>query len=403
MTSGDAQPKPDARVAYQLLGECGQKIWGRDAAVLLEQVLLRAGLEPFPSDEAPSSRDEEAFPRDGTIAIFRIDYFFDRSAVKLLLATPDSAIVEWQDSKLAQPVAVLCAVSEADRWRALILGGACSKEDLPQGIALIDAANPPTVFEDQVRKRSHPLIRAINEATRDEIETRTFELAYKGVTDLVTKHVFPRPAFYATRFAARLGVKPNTVTAVSLLLVLVVLYLFANDQLALGLGLGFAMSFLDTVDGKLARVTQTSSTFGNYFDHLIDMLHPPLWWIAWWWGVGAALGPEPSWWNAAGIATFAGYIALRLQEWSFIATFGVRIHTWRRWDSRFRLISSRRNPNLILLSAAALYGRPDLGLAAIALWTLGCLAIHGVRWMQAWLEVRRSGPLSSWLEDARTS
>jgi phosphatidylglycerophosphate synthase len=160
------------------------------------------------------------------------------------------------------------------------------------------------------------------------------------------------------------------------------------------------MSFLDTVDGKLARVTQTSSRFGNYFDHLIDMLHPPLWWIAWWWGAGAALDPQPGWWNAAGIAVFAGYIALRLLEWSFIATFGVRIHTWRRWDSRFRLISSRRNPNLILLSAATLCGRPDLGLAAVALWTVGSFAIHGVRWVQAWLEVRRSGPLRSWLEDA---
>jgi len=392
MTSDETQFRADARITYQLLGTCSQKIWGRDVAVLLAELLRRQGIEPFASGG-------EASARESYVAIFRVDYFFDRSAVKLLLASPGSAIVEWRDSGRAQPVAVLCAAREADRWRASILAEPRSKEDLPQGIELIDAANPPTVFEDQVRKRSHPLILAVNEATRDEIETRTFELAYKGVTDIVTKHVFPRPAFYATRFAARRGVKPNTVTAVSLLLVFVVLELFAKDQLAIGLCVGFAMSFLDTVDGKLARVTQTSSTFGNYFDHIIDMVHPPLWWIAWWWGVGTGLDPQPGWWNAAGIVSFAGYIALRLQEWNFIATFGVRIHTWRRWDSRFRLISSRRNPNLILLTAATLCGRPDFGLAAVALWTLGCLAIHGMRWMQAWLEVRRSGPLSSWLED----
>jgi phosphatidylglycerophosphate synthase len=393
MTSDDAQLETNARVAYQLLGTCSHKIWGRDVAMLLEQLLVRQGLEPLPSDE-------EALLTDGSIAIFRVDYFFDRSAVKLLLASPGSAIVEWRSSGRAQPLAVLCAAYDADRWRALILGEPRSKEDLPQGTELIDAAKPPTVFEDQVRKRSHPLILAVNEMTCDEIENRTFELAYKGVTDIVTKYVFPRPAFYATQLAAKLGVKPNAVTAASLLLVVVVLDLFAQNELALGLCAGFAMSFLDTVDGKLARVTQTSSTFGNYFDHVIDMVHPPLWWIAWWWGVGTGLDPQPGWWNAAGIAVFAGYIALRLQEWNFIATFGVRLHTWRRWDSRFRLISSRRNPNLILLSVATLGGRPDLGLAAVALWTLGCLAIHGVRWMQAWLEVRRSGPLSSWLEDA---
>lgn len=394
MTSEQNPSSSGARIAYQLLGSCSQKIWGRDVAVLLAELLRRQGIEPYPEGGEASAQQDD-------VVIFRVDYFFDRSAVKLLLASPGSAIVEWQDSGYAQPLAVRCAARDAERWRALILEEPRPKVDLPQGIQLIDAANPSTVFEDQVRKRSHPLILAVNEATRDEIEHRTFELAYKGVTDVVTKHVFPRPAFYATRFAARLGVKPNTVTTLSLLLVFVVLDLFAKGQFALGLCLGFAMSFLDTVDGKLARVTQTSSPFGNYFDHAIDMVHPPFWWIAWWWGVGIGLNPQPSWWNAAAIATFVGYIALRLQEWNFIATFGVRLHTWQRWDSRFRLISSRRNPNLILLSAATLCGRPDLGLAAIALWTLGCLAIHAVRWIQAWLEVRSSGPLGSWLEDSQ--
>jgi len=392
MITEEPRIRPDARIAYQLLGECQQKIWGREVAVLLAELLHRQGIEPLAASGGTLA------PED-SVALFRVDYFFDRSAVKLLLAPPGSAIVEWRDSGRAQPVAACCAASDADAWRALILGEPRARQDLPHGIELIDAANPPTVFEDQVRKRSHPLIRRIDASTRSEIERRTFELAYKGVTDIVTKYVFPRPAFYATQLAARFGVQPNTVTALSLLLVFVVLYLFAEGRFALGLVLGFAMSFLDTVDGKLARVTQTSSRFGNYFDHLIDMIHPPLWWIAWWWGAGIALDPVPGWWNAAGVAVFAGYIALRLLEWSFSATFGVRIHTWRRWDSQFRLISSRRNPNLILLSAATFCGRPDLGLAAIALWTAASLAIHGVRWTQAWITFRRSGPLCSWLED----
>jgi len=393
MASEAAEPNSGARIAYELLGAGDQKIWGREVAVLLAELLRRQGVEPLPTDVGD-------FPKVDGVAIFRVDYFFDRSAVQLLLGSPGSAIVEWRDAGRVQPLAVRCSLHAADRWRASILGEPCSRADLPSDATLIDAANPPTVFEDQVRKRSHPLILPVNDATREEIESRSFELAYKGVTDLVTKYAFPRPAFYATRLAARLGVKPNTVTTASLLLVFVVIALFARGQFGLGLCLGFAMSFLDTVDGKLARVTQTSSTFGNYFDHVIDIVHPPLWWIAWWWGAGAGLDPQPGWWNAAGIATFAGYVALRLLEWNFIATFGVRLHTWRRWDSSFRLISSRRNPNLILLSAATLCGRPDLGLAALALWTLACLAIHGVRWLQAWFEVRRSGPLHSWLEDA---
>jgi phosphatidylglycerophosphate synthase len=38
---------------------------------------------------------------------------------------------------------------------------------------------------------------------------------------------------------------------------------------------------LDTVDGKLARVTVTSGRFGHCFDHIIDLIHPPVWYILW--------------------------------------------------------------------------------------------------------------------------
>jgi hypothetical protein len=61
-----------------------------------------------------------------------------------------------------------------------------------------------------------------------------------------------------------------------------------------------------------------------------------------------------------------------------------------------RLITARRNPNLLLLSASLLAGRPDLGILAVAWWTAVCFVIHGLRIAQAAL-VRRHGPLRSWL------
>ena len=391
MKPEETQSGQNVPAAYQILGTCDRKVWGRNVSELLEQVLLRAGLEPI-------QPESDAFPKDGNIAIFRVDYFFDRWAVQLILSTPDSVIVECGDAGNVRPVAVFCAAEKADRWRELLLGEAICESDLPDGVKLIDAEHPSLIFNDKLRKQSRPLILALDDETRREIERKTFALAYKGVTDFVTKYVFPRPAFHATRMAAEMGLKPNTVTAASLLLVFVVLYLFSEGQFALGLGVGFLMSFLDTVDGKLARVTQTSTAFGNRFDHSIDMIHPPLWWLAWWSGVDPA--PEPSWWNAAGMTAVFGYIALRLQEWHFRSAFGVRIHTWQQFDSRFRLFTSRRNTNLVLLAIATAFGRPDLGLAWVALWTLGSLGIHGVRWIQGWLEFRRSGPLGSWLESA---
>jgi phosphatidylglycerophosphate synthase len=62
-------------------------------------------------------------------------------------------------------------------------------------------------------------------------------------------------------------------------------WLFWQGHLLPGLIPAWGMTFLDTVDGKLARTTMTSSRWGNLFDHGVDLLHPPFWWLAWWHGI----------------------------------------------------------------------------------------------------------------------
>src|SRR3546814_1645470 len=66
----------------------------------------------------------------------------------------------------------------------------------------------------------------------------------------------------------------------------------------------------------------------------------------------------------------AGYGLGRLCEGYFIRRFGFSIFVWRRFDSLSRLITARRNPNMILLGLGWLAGRPDIGLLAVVLWTL---------------------------------
>src|SRR3546814_10469962 len=89
---------------------------------------------------------------------------------------------------------------------------------------------------------------------------------YKGATDLVTKWVWPWPAFHATKLCARLGITPNQVTFASLLLVIAAFYWFWHGNWWPGLLAAWGMTFLDTVDGKLARITLKSSKLGNVFD-----------------------------------------------------------------------------------------------------------------------------------------
>jgi phosphatidylglycerophosphate synthase len=155
---------------------------------------------------------------------------------------------------------------------------------------------------------------------------------------------------------------------------------------------------LDTVDGKLARCTGASSKWGNVLDHGIDLIHPPFWWWAWAHGLAAYGTPlEPVYQSMLIASIVIGYVAQRLIEGIFIARFGIHIHVWQRIDSQFRLITARRNPNMVILVGAMLFGRPDTGLELVALWTILSLIFHAVRLAQANSARDRGSPVESWL------
>jgi phosphatidylglycerophosphate synthase len=201
------------------------------------------------------------------------------------------------------------------------------------------------------------------------------------------------------RWCARLGIAPNTVTGVGFFLMLLACYLFAIGQFALGLTAGWIMTYLDTVDGKLARVTVSSSRFGHLLDHGMDFVHPPFWYIYW----GTALATVPDLWGLASshwnMLIIAGYIGGRLVEMLFHQLGSCSIFSWRPTDAYFRLITARRNPCLILLTLSVFLGRPDWGFVAVAIWTAATTCILLLRLCQGLVVRLRHGPLKSWLSD----
>src|SRR3546814_7493797 len=95
-----------------------------------------------------------------------------------------------------------------------------------------------------------------------------------------------------------------------------------------------------------------------------------------------------------------GYVLQRLIEGAFLQWYGMHIHVWEKLDSDFRLITARRNPNMVILFASMLVARPDLGLVAVAAWTALSLVFHAVRLAQAAWRHRRGNLIRSWLEQA---
>jgi phosphatidylglycerophosphate synthase len=252
----------------------------------------------------------------------------------------------------------------------------------------------------ELRKRDRPFVMPLDPNDPEPVERAAYNASYKGVTDLLTLYLWRRPAFYLTRWAARAGLSPNLVTLVGGIICVLAFWLFWNGHYWSGVLSGFIFMVLDTVDGKLARCTGASSKWGEAFDHGIDLIHPPFWWWAWEHGLAAYGRPlEPVYATMVLWIIVGGYIAQRIIEGIFIKRFdGMHIHVWRPIDSKFRLITARRNPNMLILVGSLLFRRPDLGLELVAWWTLISLIFHAVRLAQASEQAARGKRIVSWLE-----
>ena len=328
---------------------------------------------------------------DDGVVVANLEFAFDPSWLGHLSRRPNSVLTRGEIPVLAYLKGGLHSEAVADAMR----------DGRPLGhsrdLAEIRAEAPDGILNEQLRKREVPFAERLNLASVRAIEEASYRGAYKGVTDLLTKYLWPRWALALTRFAAARGITPNQVTALGTVSCVVATLAFWHGWFWTGLATGLFFMVLDTVDGKLARCTVTSSAVGHAWDHGIDLVHPPFWWWAWATGCTAYGRPlaDDMFWTLMAAMLF-GYVAQRLIEGAFIALFSMHIHVWQRFDSAFRLVTARRNPNMVILFAGLVVGRPDWGIVGIAIWTVLSLLVHLVRLGQAFA-ARRRGPLTSWL------
>jgi phosphatidylglycerophosphate synthase len=394
MVGDEVRQRPQAWIVSMprpqpVSGEPEPTVWGLTPGERLRRSLLRAGVAKIvrvePGDPLPQA--------SGACIVARDDLFYDERFLHGLLASEDIVLHHTVTPGRREPVAGICAAERLSDVIRVIRAGEPTAPAGLQSAALHDLAS---AYDPSLRKLDPPTVYAARGAGLDvaAVENQLFAASYKGITDLVTKWVFPLPARATVRVLARWRVHPNTVTALSYVLAAAVTWLFAEGWLATGLLLGWLMTFLDTVDGKLARCTLTSSRFGNVFDHGLDLVHPPIWWAAWALALpGGIAGHELAFWVVIG-----GYLVGRLLEGTFSLAFGIEMFVWRPFDGFFRTIISRRNPNLILLTGGLWLGTPVLGFQAVAVWTALCLVIAALRNLQAHAAARRGVEIRSWLD-----
>ena len=271
--------------AVCIVGDDGVRLWGLDGTERLTRQLRSAGVTVVLRERDPAPV--------GSIVLVRSDYLFEDRTLADLLRQPGVVVTASGTNGGGAVVAAHVPARDIVAARAA-LAGTVDPRTIPN-VVTRTPESLSTSYVKKLHKAAPPVVLAARADRAAALERHLFDGSYKGVTDLVTKWVWPAPARAVTGFCARHGIPPNAVTSVSFALVVLATWLFAHADFGTGIVLAWIMTFLDTVDGKLARVTVTSTPLGHYFDHSIDSIHPPIWYFAWAWGVAGGLRDPAGW------------------------------------------------------------------------------------------------------------
>ena len=237
------------------------------------------------------------------------------------------------------------------------------------------------------------LFRIPDATSRDRAERFLFWSNYKGSTDFFTKHVYPPLVWCAVRPLARWRVHPNIISVFNIFITFLAVPLFAHGYWISAFTLAYTMSVLDSVDGKLARLTFTASKLGDILDHGLDIVHPPMWYFAWAWALSGGIPGALVFQLAVWMAVF--YVLDRIVAGLFSARIGQSIHGCTPLDERMRTFISRRNINVPLFMLGLLLGIPIPVFVAIVVWQVASLGFHTLRLVQFWNRKHLLGTLES--------
>ena len=348
----------------RIIGDCGTRLFG-----LTPEARMR----------------RQSCDMRGLVLVAHASAVVSEATLGWLAANPGVVL----SSASGRPLAVAVEPGRLGEAEATMRGG-------ERGGPAINPEQMPVVFVRKLRRQETLFVRSAADESAIAIERALFASVYKGVTDLVTKWLWPLPAFWVTRGLARMRVHPNAVTLAGLALTILAAVLWSRSAFAGGMAAAWMMTFLDTVDGKLARVTATSSELGNILDHVTDYVHPPVWWLCLAAGLAAAQpAAATSIWLACWVILGA-YVLGRVIEELFKRAVGFNQYLWRRFDTGLRLVVSRRNVILLIMTVGLIAGGPVEAYVACAAWSVASVFIQAVRLVQA-LAASRQGPLKSWM------
>lgn len=219
--------------------------------------------------------------------------------------------------------------------------------DKAKEIATIDTRTINT-YIPFLRKSYVPTMRYVNENDQlREIENDLFEKTFKSGLEWIAIYGYKIPVRELTRWFARTPITPNQITAVAMFCRWISIPLLFMHHVIFGLLLVCIFIILDSLDGKLARMTFRFSEQADWIDHG-SVLPTRLGWYAglgWHFSNGNYMSP-------IGIATLVTFLFIILDDinWAIAKRLFKRtLFDLTDFDSRMHLFTHRRNDIFVML------------------------------------------------------
>ncbi|MDY6969939.1 MAG: CDP-alcohol phosphatidyltransferase family protein, partial [Spirochaetota bacterium] len=239
-------------------------------------------------------------------------------------------------------------------------------------------SNNMDCYIKKLRRRMVPyLIKVEDQRDLKRGEQRSFISVYKGATDFITKYVYPIPVRLSVKLLSPTCITPNHITFISMVLSFGAIPFFFIGWFWTAITMGIVMSLLDSIDGKLARLTIRISTSGDLMDHVSDIVYLAVWYFGLGWHLSN--GNILNFQSNIVIATWAlvvFYFIDRALLGLFKTIFKAELHDYTSLDSFFRIYVARRNPFLLVMIISMILNRPEFGLYAATVWTLITFLFH---------------------------
>lgn len=271
----------------------------------------------------------------------------DRVLDHLLAAGPGSAVVG-EDAVAAHLSApdLRTLVSSADGIDATRLPGV--------GVRRLEELGH---YVPELRLTMVPfLVRVADRDGLRRVDRLLFHRTFKGVIDAVARYGYYHFVRFVTRVLSRTTVSPNLLTLLSILGIWVAIPCFATGQIGWGILSAWIGVILDSVDGKLARLTVNLSDAMGSLEHAVAMPGLGLWFVSLGWHLsdGQLLSANPV--SVACWVLVGTFLADKILTGAFRKFFGYELFDARRLDAAFHLIAARRNVQLLLLTVGAEFG-----------------------------------------------